>query len=200
MQDHSSIWKAKRPGAIVLYHQPSWVFKEIMLRSTHCCVLSFSGESGAGKTESTKLILKFLSVISQQSSELSLKEKTSCVEQAILESSPIMEAFGNAKTVYNNNSSRFGKFVQLNICQKGNIQGGRIVDYLLEKNRVVRQNPGERNYHIFYALLAGLDHEERGKQMGSSREIHISSSFSIQNTSVKAKTSVLMLLIFHQLQ
>ncbi|XP_064231952.1 unconventional myosin-X isoform X2 [Aotus nancymaae] len=124
------------------------------------CIL-ISGESGAGKTESTKLILKFLSVISQQSLELFLKEKTSCVEQAILESSPIMEAFGNAKTVYNNNSSRFGKFVQLNICQKGNIQGGRIVDYLLEKNRVVRQNPGERNYHIFYALLAGLEHEER---------------------------------------
>uniref|UniRef100_A0A2K5KXY3 Myosin X n=1 Tax=Cercocebus atys TaxID=9531 RepID=A0A2K5KXY3_CERAT len=101
------------------------------LRSTNFCILSFSGESGAGKTESTKLILKFLSVISQQSLELSLKEKTSCVERAILESSPIMEAFGNAKTVYNNNSSRFGKFVQLNICQKGNIQGGRIVDCIL---------------------------------------------------------------------
>ncbi|XP_023607970.1 unconventional myosin-X isoform X4 [Myotis lucifugus] len=129
-------------------------------RHDNQCVL-ISGESGAGKTESTKLILKFLSVISQQSLELSLKEKTSCVEQAILESSPIMEAFGNAKTVYNNNSSRFGKFVQLNICQKGNIQGGRIVDYLLEKNRVVRQNPGERNYHIFYALLAGLEGEQR---------------------------------------
>uniref|UniRef100_A0A2K6E3A1 Myosin X n=1 Tax=Macaca nemestrina TaxID=9545 RepID=A0A2K6E3A1_MACNE len=122
-------------------------------RHDNQCIL-ISGESGAGKTESTKLILKFLSVISQQSLELSLKEKTSCVERAILESSPIMEAFGNAKTVYNNNSSRFGKFVQLNICQKGNIQGGRI-------NRVVRQNPGERNYHIFYALLAGLEHEER---------------------------------------
>nr|XP_060489939.1 unconventional myosin-X [Panthera onca] len=129
-------------------------------RHDNQCVL-ISGESGAGKTESTKLILKFLSVISQQSLELSLKEKTSCVEQAILESSPIMEAFGNAKTVYNNNSSRFGKFVQLNICQKGNIQGGRIVDCILFLNRVVRQNPGERNYHIFYALLAGLEHEQR---------------------------------------
>lgn len=99
-------------------------------RHDNQCVL-ISGESGAGKTESTKLILKFLSVISQHSLELSLQEKTSCVEQAILQSSPIMEAFGNAKTVYNNNSSRFGKFVQLNICQKGNIQGGRIVDCIL---------------------------------------------------------------------
>ncbi|XP_031216105.1 unconventional myosin-X isoform X1 [Mastomys coucha] len=129
-------------------------------RHDNQCVL-ISGESGAGKTESTKLILKFLSVVSQHSLDLGLQEKTSSVEQAILQSSPIMEAFGNAKTVYNNNSSRFGKFVQLNICQKGNIQGGRIVDYLLEKNRVVRQNPGERNYHIFYALLAGLDQGER---------------------------------------
>uniref|UniRef100_A0A452FUB0 Unconventional myosin-X n=1 Tax=Capra hircus TaxID=9925 RepID=A0A452FUB0_CAPHI len=130
-------------------------------RHDNQCVL-ISGESGAGKTESTKLILKFLSAISQQSVDLSSKEKTSSVEQAILESSPIMEAFGNAKTVYNNNSSRFGKFVQLNIGQKGNIQGGRIVDCILfHLNRVVRQNPGERNYHIFYALLAGLGHEER---------------------------------------
>ncbi|XP_073534724.1 unconventional myosin-X [Phyllobates terribilis] len=129
-------------------------------RHDNQCVL-ISGESGAGKTESTKLILKYLSAMSQHSLEVSSKEKTASVEQAILESSPIMEAFGNAKTVYNNNSSRFGKFIQLHICQKGHIQGGRIVDYLLEKNRVVRQNPEERNYHIFYALLEGAGKEER---------------------------------------
>ncbi|XP_073425534.1 unconventional myosin-X [Dendrobates tinctorius] len=129
-------------------------------RHDNQCVL-ISGESGAGKTESTKLILKYLSAMSQYSLEVSSKEKTASVEQAILESSPIMEAFGNAKTVYNNNSSRFGKFIQLHICQKGHIQGGRIVDYLLEKNRVVRQNPEERNYHIFYALLEGAGKEER---------------------------------------
>ncbi|KAM6986769.1 LOW QUALITY PROTEIN: unconventional myosin-X [Aplochiton taeniatus] len=124
------------------------------------CVL-ISGESGAGKTESTKLLLKFLSVMSQNSGGTPPSEKTTRVEQAIVQSSPIMEAFGNAKTVYNNNSSRFGKFIQLHFSQSGNIQGGCIVDYLLEKNRVVRQNPGERNYHIFYALLAGADRDHR---------------------------------------
>uniref|UniRef100_A0AAQ6IKU5 Myosin X, like 1 n=1 Tax=Anabas testudineus TaxID=64144 RepID=A0AAQ6IKU5_ANATE len=124
------------------------------------CVL-ISGESGAGKTESTKLLLKFLSVMSQNSTGTPLSERTTRVEQALVQSSPIMEAFGNAKTVYNNNSSRFGKFIQLHFSQNGNIQGGCIIDYLLEKNRVVRQNPGERNYHIFYALLAGADKNHR---------------------------------------
>ncbi|XP_053732174.1 unconventional myosin-X [Synchiropus splendidus] len=124
------------------------------------CVL-ISGESGAGKTESTKLLLKFLSVMSQNSTGTPLSERTTRVEQALIQSSPIMEVFGNAKTVYNNNSSRFGKFIQLHFSQNGNIQGGCITDYLLEKNRVVRQNPGERNYHIFYALLAGADKDHR---------------------------------------
>ncbi|XP_023671384.2 unconventional myosin-X [Paramormyrops kingsleyae] len=129
-------------------------------RTESQCVL-ISGESGAGKTESTKLILRYLSAMSQRSLGARAKTASSHVEHALLESSPIMEAFGNAKTVYNNNSSRFGKFIQLHFCQKGNIQGGRIVDYLLEKNRVVRQNPGERNYHVFYALLAGTDVEQK---------------------------------------
>ncbi|XP_071348791.1 unconventional myosin-X [Trachinotus anak] len=135
-------------------------YRSLWKRLQNQCVL-ISGESGAGKTESTKLILKFLSAMSQHSLEVSSRDRTSHVEEALLESSPIMEAFGNAKTVYNNNSSRFGKFVQLHFSQKGNIQGGRIVDYLLEKNRVVRQNPGERNYHIFYALLAGTNNQQR---------------------------------------
>uniref|UniRef100_A0A8B9CXG2 Myosin X n=1 Tax=Anser brachyrhynchus TaxID=132585 RepID=A0A8B9CXG2_9AVES len=122
------------------------------------CVL-ISGESGAGKTESTKLLLKFLSAMSQTSLGAPASEKSTHVEEAILESSPILEAFGNAKTVYNNNSSRFGKFIQLHFSQHGHIQGGREVLYLLEPNRVVHQNPGERNYHIFYALLAGVSGE-----------------------------------------
>ncbi|XP_054603001.2 unconventional myosin-X isoform X2 [Nothobranchius furzeri] len=135
-------------------------YRSLWKRLQNQCVL-ISGESGAGKTESTKLILRFLSAMSQHSLKVSCRDQTSHVEEALLESSPIMEAFGNAKTVYNNNSSRFGKFVQLHFSQKGNIQGGRIVDYLLEKNRVVRQNPGERNYHIFYAILAGANWQQR---------------------------------------
>ncbi|KAM3604889.1 uncharacterized protein V6R79_017518 [Siganus canaliculatus] len=138
-------------------------YRSLWKRLRNQCVL-ISGESGAGKTESTKLILKFLSCMSQHSLEVSSKDRTSHVEEALLESSPIMEAFGNAKTVYNNNSSRFGKFVQLHFSQKGNIQGGRIVDCILvrrQENRVVRQNPGERNYHIFYALLAGTNSQQR---------------------------------------
>ncbi|KAK5616174.1 hypothetical protein CRENBAI_016247 [Crenichthys baileyi] len=111
------------------------------------CIL-ISGESGAGKTESTKLLLKFLSVMSQNSSGTPLSERTTRVEQALVQSSPIMEAFGNAKTVYNNNSSRFGKFIQLHFSQNGNIQGGCIIDC-------------ERNYHIFYSLLAGADKDHR---------------------------------------
>uniref|UniRef100_A0A3Q1BLP4 Myosin X, like 1 n=1 Tax=Amphiprion ocellaris TaxID=80972 RepID=A0A3Q1BLP4_AMPOC len=127
-------------------------YRCIWKRHDSQCVL-ISGESGAGKTESTKLLLQFLSVMSQKSVGTPPSEKTTRVEQAIVQSSPIMEAFGNAKTVYNNNSSRFGKFIQLHFSEGGNIQGGCVIDCIL--NRVVRQNPGERNYHIFYALLAG---------------------------------------------
>ncbi|XP_028848174.1 unconventional myosin-X isoform X2 [Denticeps clupeoides] len=161
------------PAAVELYSQhhlgelPPHIFavanecyRCLWKRHDSQCVL-ISGESGAGKTESTKLLLMFLSVMSQNSAGTPPSERTTRVEQAIVQSSPIMEAFGNAKTVYNNNSTRFGKFIQLHFSQSGNIQGGCITDYLLEKNRVVRQNPGERNYHIFYALLSGVDRDHR---------------------------------------
>uniref|UniRef100_A0A8C5FS54 Myosin X, like 1 n=1 Tax=Gadus morhua TaxID=8049 RepID=A0A8C5FS54_GADMO len=137
-------------------------YRCIWKRHDSQCVL-ISGESGAGKTESTKLLLQFLSVMSQNSAGTPPTEKSTRVEEAIVQSSPIMEAFGNAKTVYNNNSSRFGKFIQLHFSEGGNIQGGCVFDCILSCNRVVRQNPGERNYHIFYALLAGAtkDHKEQ---------------------------------------
>ncbi|MCJ8732972.1 hypothetical protein PDJAM_G00217640 [Pangasius djambal] len=142
-----------------IYALANECYRCLWKRADSQCVL-ISGESGAGKTESTKLLLKFLSVMSQGSTGAAVCERTNRVEQAIIQSSPIMEAFGNAKTVYNNNSSRFGKFIQLHFSQSGNIQGGCIIHYLLEKNRVVRQNPGERNYHIFYSLLSGADKDQ----------------------------------------
>ncbi|CAI5696149.1 unnamed protein product [Oreochromis niloticus] len=108
-------------------------YRCIWKRHDSQCIL-ISGESGAGKTESTKLLLQFLSVMSQNSAGTPPSEKSTRVEQAIVQSSPIMEAFGNAKTVYNNNSSRFGKFIQLHFSESGNIQGGCVIDclYFLE--------------------------------------------------------------------
>ncbi|XP_066496960.1 unconventional myosin-XV [Tiliqua scincoides] len=111
------------------------------------CII-ISGESGSGKTEATKLILRYLAAINQK------RAATQQVRQ-ILEATPLLESFGNAKTVRNNNSSRFGKFVEI-FLEDGLICGAITSQYLLEKSRVVFQASGERNYHIFYEMLAGL--------------------------------------------
>uniref|UniRef100_A0A3Q3KXQ5 Myosin X, like 3 n=1 Tax=Mastacembelus armatus TaxID=205130 RepID=A0A3Q3KXQ5_9TELE len=148
------------------------------------CVL-ISGESGAGKTESTKLLLKFLSVMSQNSAATPLSERTTRVEQALVQSSPIMEAFGNAKTVYNNNSSRFGKFIQLHFSQNGNIQGGCITDCIFLMFIHI-----ERNYHIFYALLAGADKDHREMYLlseGPESYHYLSQSGCVQDSSLNDK-------------
>ncbi|XP_015255922.1 PREDICTED: unconventional myosin-VI-like isoform X5 [Cyprinodon variegatus] len=113
-----------------------------------------SGESGAGKTENTKFVLRYLTTSYGTGQD---------IDERIVEANPLLEAFGNAKTVRNNNSSRFGKFVEIHFNEKNAVVGGFVSHYLLEKSRICRQSSEERNYHIFYRLCAGAPEEIRQK-------------------------------------
>ncbi|KAK9201406.1 hypothetical protein WN944_016608 [Citrus x changshan-huyou] len=108
-----------------------------------------SGESGAGKTESTKQLMRYLAYMGGRAAA-----EGRSVEKKVLESNPVLEAFGNAKTVRNNNSSRFGKFVEIQFDRSGRISGAAIRTYLLERSRVCQVSDPERNYHCFYMLCA----------------------------------------------
>uniref|UniRef100_A0AAQ4PB94 Myosin VIb n=1 Tax=Gasterosteus aculeatus aculeatus TaxID=481459 RepID=A0AAQ4PB94_GASAC len=109
-----------------------------------------SGESGAGKTENTKFVLRYLTTTYGSGQD---------IDERIVEANPLLEAFGNAKTVRNNNSSRFGKFVEIHFNEKNAVVGGFVSHYLLEKSRICMQSNDERNYHIFYRLCAGASED-----------------------------------------
>jgi myosin heavy subunit len=128
-------------------------FAMLMEEKTNQSII-ISGESGAGKTENTKLILQYLAMRTQSQG---VAGGGQTVEQKILQASPVMEAFGNARTARNNNSSRFGKFIEILFNGQMQIDGAVIEQYLLEKSRLVHQGEGERNYHIFYELCFAED-------------------------------------------
>nr|XP_011462402.1 PREDICTED: myosin-8 isoform X2 [Fragaria vesca subsp. vesca] len=126
-----------------------------------------SGESGAGKTESTKMLMQYLAYMGGRSAS-----EGRSVEQQVLESNPVLEAFGNAKTVRNNNSSRFGKFVELQFDKRGRISGAAIRTYLLERSRVCQLSDPERNYHCFYMLCAAPPEDVKRYKLGNPTTFH----------------------------
>ncbi|XP_016525434.1 unconventional myosin-IXAa isoform X9 [Poecilia formosa] len=136
-----------------IYAVADVAYHAMLRRQKNQCIV-ISGESGSGKTQSTNFLIHHLTALSQ-------KGFASGVEQIILGAGPVLEAFGNAKTAHNNNSSRFGKFIQVNYQESGTVRGAYVEKYLLEKSRLVYQEHNERNYHVFYYLLAGSSEEER---------------------------------------
>ncbi|XP_041642420.1 unconventional myosin-Ie isoform X2 [Cheilinus undulatus] len=130
------------------------MYRNMMIDSENQCVI-ISGESGAGKTVAAKYIMGYISRVSGGG------PKVQHVKDIILQSNPLLEAFGNAKTVRNNNSSRFGKYFEIQFSSGGEPDGGKISNFLLEKSRVVMRNPGERSFHIFYQLIEGASGEQK---------------------------------------
>eukprot|EP01025_Chloroclados_australasicus_P040986 TRINITY_DN4316_c0_g2_i3.p1 TRINITY_DN4316_c0_g2~~TRINITY_DN4316_c0_g2_i3.p1 ORF type:complete len:1103 (-),score=96.76 TRINITY_DN4316_c0_g2_i3:1692-5000(-) len=142
----------------------------VMLNDGQKQAILISGESGAGKTESAKLVMQYLAKRAQPASVYKdrLKRQTSFteiapIEEQVLESNPLLEAFGNAKTVRNNNSSRFGKFVEMLFDDFGHVCGASISVFLLERSRVVQVSNGERSYHIFYQLCKAASDQQKAK-------------------------------------
>ncbi|XP_076004368.1 unconventional myosin-IXb isoform X2 [Genypterus blacodes] len=128
-------------------------YRAMLNKRVNQCVV-ITGQSGSGKTESSSYLIHCLTALSQRTYSCGL-------ERTILGAGPVLEAFGNAKTAKNNNSSCFGKFIQLNYLENGVIRGAVIQTYLLEKCRLVFRDKSERNYHVFYYLLVGASREEQ---------------------------------------
>ena len=146
-----------------IYAMADGAFRNLVDEGENQSIL-VTGESGAGKTENTKKVIQYLAAVAASASPGTKfgGRQHSNLSQQILQANPILEAFGNAQTVRNNNSSRFGKFIRIEFTRAGQIAGAYIDWYLLEKSRVVRVNPNERNYHVFYQLLRGADSRLKG--------------------------------------
>nr|XP_046266684.1 unconventional myosin-XIX isoform X2 [Scatophagus argus] len=123
--------------------------------------LVVSGESGAGKTWTSRCLMKYYATVAASSSVTKSQHTVERIERRVLDSNPIMEAFGNACTVRNNNSSRFGKYIQLQLDRCQLLVGASVHTYLLEKTRVACQPADERNFHIFYQMMKGATDEQR---------------------------------------
>ncbi|XP_011617670.1 unconventional myosin-If [Takifugu rubripes] len=130
------------------------MYRNMLIDGENQCVI-ISGESGAGKTVAAKYIMGYISKVSGGGA------KVQHVKDIILQSNPLLEAFGNAKTVRNNNSSRFGKYFEIQFSRGGEPDGGKISNFLLEKSRVVSQNENERNFHIYYQLIEGTNSNQK---------------------------------------
>jgi myosin heavy subunit len=126
-----------------------------------------SGESGAGKTVTTKIVLNYFAMVSKRAAEVGFgspnrfPEGSVSIEQQVLQSNPILESFGNARTIRNDNSSRFGKYIDIRFTRSGKLSGASIETYLLEKVRLIHPGTGERNYHVFYQFLTSATAAER---------------------------------------
>lgn len=153
MDEYRGKYHYEKPPHI--YSLSNNAYRRMLQNREDQCVI-ISGESGAGKTEASKIMMQYIAVVSKSSTDVDR------VKNQLLESNPILEAFGNAKTLRNDNSSRFGKYMEIQFERDGSPKGGRITNYLLEKIRVVKRSTGERAFHIFYQILSGLSQQELG--------------------------------------
>eukprot|EP00923_Selenidium_pygospionis_P035586 GHVN01062146.1.p1 GENE.GHVN01062146.1~~GHVN01062146.1.p1 ORF type:complete len:775 (+),score=114.99 GHVN01062146.1:497-2821(+) len=144
------------------YKLPPHVFSiaRVALENMHSLnksqTIIVTGESGAGKTEATKMIMRYFACAKSGTTDTR-------IQAAVMAANPVLEAFGNAKTIRNNNSSRFGRFMQLGVAPGGGIVNGKVLAFLLEKLRVTSQEKNERSYHIFYQFLKCATPDEKAK-------------------------------------